>query len=288
MKRLLLLLALAASSACASSSPPAPIRAAAATSARAAIADASLAELLAQEGFGGVIAVLEDGEPRVRCSDVGRCGERSLPASTFKIVNTLLALETGVATGPEFVIPWDGVVRSYPDWNRDQTLQSAYDVSCVPYFQEIARRIGLDRMRDGVARLGYGNAQVGEVVDRFWLDGPLAISPMEQLDFLERLEAGRLPVSSRTRELAREIMVRERRGEWVLRGKTGWSAPGTPQELGWFVGYATRGERATYVAVRVTRGPEVSDERFRIGRMALAIRALERVGAYGETSPTPP
>ncbi len=239
-----------------------------------------LAASLHARGLEGVVALRVHGEDSVRCSDTRGCIERSLPASTFKIVNTIVALETGVAPDASLSIPWDGVTRDFPGWNQDQTLQSAFDVSCVPYFQELARRIGLDRMRDAVHRFDYGNGEVGEMVDRFWLDGPLAISPVEQIAFLERFETGRLPITERTRTLAREVMVRERRGDAILRGKTGWSAPGTAEERGWFVGYATYEGRTTYVAVRATRASTVPDAVFRDGRMAAAIEALVSVGAY--------
>lgn len=51
-------------------------------------------------------------------------------------------------------------------------------------------------MRANVSRLGYGNAEIGQVVDNFWLVGPLKISAMEQTRFLLRL-AQELPFPAR-------------------------------------------------------------------------------------------
>lgn len=244
------------------------------------VADPTLGAHLEAEGLGGVIAILDGTSDEVRCSDVEACAVRSAPASTFKIVNALIALETSVAPDAGLVIPWDGIQREFPDWNRDHTLSSAFAASSVPYYQELARRIGLARMDEYVRRFRYGNARIGAVVDTFWLEGPLEISPIEQLDFLRRFDTGALPISERTRTIMRDVMVRERRGESVLRGKTGWSARTPELERGWFVGYAEHEGRTTYVAVRALRDPGMSADDFFPRRPRAAIRALEAIGAY--------
>lgn len=64
----------------------------------------------------------------------GRATRRFPPASTFKIAHTVGALETGVADGPDFALPWDSTrvprTEFFPDsWARDQTLRSAFQHS---------------------------------------------------------------------------------------------------------------------------------------------------------------
>lgn len=246
------------------------------------VADSSLRDLLASSGFGGTIALLPSEGGPVRCSDVDDCRMRSSPASTFKIVSSILALETGVAPDVTLVIPWDGQVRAFATWNHDMDMREAFTVSCLPYYQELVRRIGYDRLRPLFARLDYGNGDTGEVVDTFWIDGRLTISPAEQLGFLRRLEEGRLPITERTRSLARDLMVRERRGDAVFRGKTGWAMGHSTDERGWFVGYATREGRgdATYVAVRIVRDASIPDDAFMAARPRLALAALELRQAF--------
>jgi beta-lactamase class D len=81
-------------------------------------------------------------------SDKVRSGQAKLPASTFKIPNSLIALETGVVADPDKdVFKWDGVTRSIEAWNKDHTMRSAIAASAVPVYQEIARRIGQERMQ---------------------------------------------------------------------------------------------------------------------------------------------
>src|ERR1700690_2762005 len=98
------------------------------------------------------------------------CAERFAPCSTFKIANSLIALETGVASGPEFSLKWDGVMRPIAPWNRDQIMRSAFSNSVVWFYQELARRIGPKRMADHVRRLDYGNRATSGGITNFWLD----------------------------------------------------------------------------------------------------------------------
>jgi bla regulator protein BlaR1 len=104
------------------------------------------------------------------------CGVRKTPCSTFKIANTLIALETGVASGPDFRLKWDGTHHQIEVWNRDHSLRSAFSVSCVWYFQELARRVGLEPYQKFLPAIGYGNADVSGGLTQFWLQTSLEIS----------------------------------------------------------------------------------------------------------------
>ena len=75
------------------------------------------------------------------------------------------------------VFKWDGVTRSIEAWNKDHTLRSAIAVSAVPVYQEIARRIGAERMQKYVDLFDYGNRDIGGGIDQFWLTGNLRIDP---------------------------------------------------------------------------------------------------------------
>ncbi len=163
---------------------------------------------------------------------------RTSPCSTFKIPNSLIGLETGVIPDASFVLPWDGVRRSREGWNRDHDLRSAMKQSVVWYYQELARRVGPDRMQKWVSALRYGNEDISGGIDRFWLESSLRISPDEQVDFLGRLHAGELPVSPRSIAIVKEILLQDAPGPGIVyRGKTGsCQDPGAPQPHGWWVG----------------------------------------------------
>ena len=98
------------------------------------------------------------------------CAKRFSPCSTFKIANSMIALEIGVASGPEFSLKWNGVIYPIASWNRDQTMRSAFSDSVVWFYQEMASRIGPERMSDYVNRLDYGNGDVSGGITNFWLE----------------------------------------------------------------------------------------------------------------------
>ncbi|MEN8373964.1 MAG: class D beta-lactamase [Gemmatimonadota bacterium] len=241
---------------------------------RSGVAD-NLRAIFEDEGAEGVIVVHDLRSGATLRSDSVRAGRRAIPASTFKILNALIALETGVISGSADTIPWDGVDRGAPAWNRDHDLASAFRASAVWYYQELARRVGLERMEAWLRRIGYGNSDVGGVVDGFWLDGPLAVSPDEQIGFLRRLQSGQLPFSTRSMEVVREIMVLERGADWTLRGKTGWSRQGLTEGL-WFVGWVERGDDAAFFAIEF----EISSPNRDVGMMRERIyrRTLSELG----------
>ncbi len=166
-----------------------------------------------------------------------------IPASTYKILNSLIALETGVIKDENEIIRWDGVDRGSEEWNRDHNLRSAFKVSAVWFYQELARRIGQNSMQHFVEAAGYGNKDLGGGIDMFWLTGNLRISPKEQIDFLVKLYRNELPFSQRVKDTVKDIMIFEKTDEYVLRAKTGWA-----MQIGWFVGYVERGGNAYFFA----------------------------------------
>jgi beta-lactamase class D len=210
-------------------------------------------------------------------SDKDRSGEAKLPASTFKIPNSLIALETGVVGDPDKdVFKWDGVVRSIEGWNRDHTLRSAIAASAVPVYQEIARRIGAERMQKYVDLFEYGNRDIGGGIDQFWLTGNLRIDPVQQVDFVYRLRRGALPVSKRSQELVRDILPVTKAGDSVIRAKTGLLGAelGKPS-LGWVVGWAEKGTAQTVFALNM----DCPEPRLVADRMKLAQQCLTDIGA---------
>lgn len=210
-------------------------------------------------------------------SDKDRSGEAKLPASTFKIPNSLIALETGVVGDPDKdVFKWDGVVRSIEAWNSDHTMRSAIAVSAVPVYQEIARRIGVERMQRYVDLLEYGNRDIGGGIDQFWLTGNLRIDPIQQIDFIDRLRRGVLPVSKRSQDLVRDILPVTKAGDSIIRAKSGLlgAEVGKPS-LGWMVGWAGKGCASTVFALNM----DCREPRHIADRMNLTQQCLSDIGA---------
>jgi beta-lactamase class D len=194
-----------------------------------------------------------------------RAKRRFVPASTFKIANSLIGLDVGAVKNVDEVLPYGGKPQRLKEWERDMGLREAIKISNVPIYQELARRIGLERMREGVTKLRYGNMEIGNVVDRFWLDSPLKISAVEQTEFLARLISGQLPINPKAAEAVKEITLQEKTDHYSLHGKTGWLFESTPQ-IGWYVGWVERGEKVYPFALNI----DMSSEKDAAKRIPLA------------------
>ena len=138
-----------------------------------------------------------------------RCKKPFIPASTFKIFNSLVALETGVIKDETVVLPWNGVHRATAAWNQDQDMTAAIKNSTVWFYEELARRIGEKNMQRSISLVRYGNMNIAGGIDMFWLTGKLRISQMEQIQFLKRLYTEELPFSPRTMQIVKKILIQE-------------------------------------------------------------------------------
>jgi beta-lactamase class D len=236
-----------------------------------------LAKHFVDEGTAGTFVGYKTEDYLIVASDRDRSGEPKLPASTFKVPNSLIALETGVVGDPDKdIFQWDGVTRSIEGWNRDHTLRSAIAASAVPVYQEIARRIGAERMQKYLELLEYGNHDIGGGIDQFWLTGALRIDPVQQVDFVDRLRRGVLPVSKRSQELVRDILPVTKAGDTIIRAKTGLLGAelGKPS-LGWLVGWAEKGSEQTVFALNM----DCREPRHIADRMKVAQQCLADIGA---------
>ncbi|MEV0663126.1 class D beta-lactamase [Actinomadura luteofluorescens] len=201
-------------------------------------------------GVHGSFALLDVKTRNTTVVDRRRAQTRLVPASSFKVPHALVALETGVVKSPDEVIPWDGTPQPFPEWEQDMTMREAVRISNAAAFQVIARRIGLQRERQWLHRFGYGNRQTGTKVDRFWLDGPLKISAVEQTRFMERLAAERLPASREHQRTVRDLIKQEEKDGYKLYAKSGWqNAPGPG--TGWWAGWVERDGRVYTFALNL-------------------------------------
>ncbi len=212
--------------------------------------DREIAGIFLRHGVAGtmVISSLHDGTTFIH--DDVRAFRRLPAASTFKILNTLIALEERAVAGKDEVIRWDGHRYDFPDWNRDQTLESAFRVSCVWCYQELARRVGAGTYREYIGKCSYGELVEPFDGTRFWLDGSLRISAIEQVEFLRKVYKQELPFSPASFETLREIMVVGKTSAYTLRAKTGWDA-GSIRQTGWYVGYVETVDNVWFFATNL-------------------------------------
>jgi beta-lactamase class D len=215
------------------------------------------------QGFDGALVLYDLNANSYTRYNPEKCAARLLPASTFKIMNAMIGLETGAIPDENYSMRWDGTQYDIPTWNQDHTLKTAFRDSVVWYYQEVARRIGKENMQRYVDAVGYGNKDITGDLDTFWLDGAIRISADEQVELLKRVYQGELPFSQRSIQMVKEMMVIETDGTYELSGKTGSGLMDTLY-IGWFVGYAEVDENVYVFAANITdSGPQAQGSKAR-------------------------
>jgi beta-lactamase class D len=209
------------------------------------------------------------------------------PCSTFKIWNSLIGLEEGLIVAPDTAFwTWDGEERDFPGWNEDQTWRSAFAVSCVPAFQELARKIGEERMQLWLEKLDYGNRDQCGRPDAFWLpragQRTIMISPRQQALMVCRLLAGELPVKAESVALLTDVIKLESTERGILYGKTGSGLRGAADgpasdvdfDMGWLVGFVeSSGKKYAYACLVLGDGLMGKDAR-RVAKDVLSVAGL--------------
>lgn len=242
------------------------------------VEDARVARVFSEVRMEGCFVLLNVQSGLYSGYNASRASTRFTPASTFKIPNSVIGLATGAVSSVDEVLPWGGGKAFLPSWEKDMSLREAIIVSNVPVYQELARRIGLERMQTMVKLFDYGNRQIGDVVDQFWLRGPLQISAIEQTQFLARLARRELPVVRRAQDAVAEITqqdsgVDSQGRAWSLHAKTGMALPDHGNGIGWWVGWVQREDEVFAFALNIDI-QDMAQGPIRIEMGKAALRAL--------------
>jgi beta-lactamase class D len=216
--------------------------------------DNSLKKYFDSAKVNGCFSMFNNASGAVTVYNISLDTQRFLPASTFEIVTTFIGIETGKITDEKMVIPWDHVQRWNADWNQDLTMEQAFKLSAMPYYQEVARRIGKDTMQYWIDTLKYGNMNISGPIDSFWLNNKLKISPDEQLGLVKRLYFDQLPFQKRSQQVVRDVMLMENNTLYKLSYKTGLGYDETQNTIGWLVGWIEE-NRHVYFFVTLIKTP---------------------------------
>ncbi|PVH24059.1 class D beta-lactamase [Sphingobacterium corticibacter] len=229
----------------------------------------------------GTILIFDVAQDTFYSNDFQRATRGFLPASTFKIPNTLIALETGVVTNANSILTWDGKKRNMKAWEKDLALKDAFRLSCVPCYQEIAGKIGLSRMRQHLSRFSYTGMDVRkETLQNFWLVGASKISAFQQVQFLRDFYYRKLQLSDHTYNTMLQVFEIESTPSYSLSGKTGWSTD--HGDNGWFVGYLRSGDSIYFFAANFEPKDASKVEDFLPAREKVVRQALQVMHAFEE------
>jgi len=241
--------------------------------------DNSLKKYFDDNKVNGCFAMMDNGTGRFTIYNLPRYRDSSfLPASTFKIVNSLIGLQTGKITNDSMVIKWDGIKRPNPEWNQDLTMYKAFRVSAVPYYQEVARRIGKDTMQFWLDSLKYGSRKIKTAIDSFWLDNSLKITPDEELGLVKRLYFHELPFFKVYQDMVKRAMLFEDQPNYRLAYKTGWGTTEAGHALGWVLGWVEENNHPYFFVLNI----ESPEQSFDIGtaRMKILKDILKQLGFF--------
>jgi|SRR5688572_6327010 len=215
-------------------------------------------------------------------NDFERCKRGFLPASTFKIPNSLIALEMGIISSDTTLIKWDGKKRRLPVWEKDMTFRDAFHLSCVPCYQEIARKIGVQQMNVFLHKFQYGNMIVDSTsIDNFWLDGESTISQFGQIKFLSDYYFWKLPINMRTFSIMKRMMIIDKNDQYTFSGKTGWAIR-NENNYGWFVGFLEKGKNVYFIATHIEPKESFNMDLFPKIRSEISMQAFRNLGVIGK------
>src|SRR3954453_8708454 len=216
--------------------------------------DDSLKKFFDENNVQGTFGLFDNGQGQFTIYNLPRFKDSAyLPASTFKIVNSLIGIETGIISNEKMVIPWGGIKRR-PEWDKDLTMEEAFRASAVPYYQEVARRIGKDTMQHWLDTLGYGSRYgkaVIKQIDTFWLDNSIKIKPDEELGLVKKLYFKQLPFQGRPQDIVKKVMLQEENANYKLSYKTGWGFRENGNAIGWVVGWIEENQHPYFFALNV-------------------------------------
>lgn len=182
----------------------------------------------------------------------------TLPASTFKIIHTMIGLEEKVINDINDTIKWDGETKLFkthrvPNWNRDNDLELAFRNSTIWYYEEISKQIKKDKYCKYLKKNSYSNRKYknGKGFD-FWNYGSLKVTPIEQIELLIRLYHNKLSFTVEHQEITKFLMIEHKTPYLTIRSKTGWCYE--KKDIGWYVGYVELENNVIFFATRIEKG----------------------------------
>ena len=229
----------------------------------------------------GAIVVYDYQNKLWTLSDTINTKKETLPASTFKIINFLIALETGVIKGENDIVEWTNNYDTTkyghrPDIYHDMSIEEAFKVSAGWVFIELAKKIGKDNYRKYLTESDYGNVNLSQEDFDFWNFGAFGISPINQVQFLKNFYDENLPFSKKNIQLVKRVMINEKNENYTLRAKTGWTRE-SGINTGWWVGYVENGNKVYFFATRLLRKRTLDSKNFGSCRKEITKKVLREL-----------
>ncbi len=241
------------------------------------------------DGLNGTAVIFDPAEDTFQVYNAALADTRRSPCSTFKIVSSLVGLESGAIDPADSTRPWSGQHFWNAEWDRDMDLYSAFRTSCVWYYRQVIDDIGPDAMQEALEELRYGDRDLSDWEGRlntnnndpaltgFWIESSLHISPREQTEVLERIFGGSSRYPSDIRAVLEEVMFLPEASQdtCAIYGKTGMGKMNGVVVDAWYTGFADVGHRIYFcIYIGETAGKNVSSTLAKEIAVALLQEAL--------------
>lgn len=218
--------------------------------------DDSLKKYFDENNLTGCFGIFDNNKGHFTIYNPARFSDSAyLPASTFKIINSLIGVEMGIIKDSATVLPWDSVQRARTECNKDMTMYDAFRLSCPNWYQQLARKIGKDSMQFWLDTLGYAQRydtfRIENNLDTFWLDNSVKVTADEQMGIVKQLYFDQLPFLKRSQRIVRNMMLWENNANYRLSYKTGWGTTEKNHALGWIVGWIEENKHPYFFVLQV-------------------------------------
>jgi beta-lactamase class D len=233
-------------------------------------------KILTDNSVRGTLVFLDENSRTLYSNDFERAANGFLPASTFKIFITLVALQEDITDPTGIAFLWDGKSDSPKQWERNMTLKEAFQFSCFPCYRALAHAIGANKMNYYLDCTGYGKMDVHEEnIGHFWIEGKSLISPLEQIEFLRSIFHEKFDCfAAETYSKLKEIMVFDVGDSFIMLAKTGWSNS-QGQNIGWFVGWVETENNTWFFVANIEPSTDTNEFNFAAARLEVTYRALD-------------
>jgi beta-lactamase class D len=195
--------------------------------------DNSLQRYFDSAGVKGSFGFFDNGQGHFTIYNLPRYRDSAYqPAGTFDIVQSLVALQTGVV-------------------KDDSSVRQGFQSGDQTIFRDLAGRLGKDSLKKWIDTVHYGNRDVSGALDSFWSNNHLKLTSDEQLGLMKRLYFDQLPFFNRPQKLVRDMMPLESNSIYRLAYKTGRGIKEDGHAIGWVLGWVEENKHPYFFVVNL-------------------------------------
>ena len=167
--------------------------------------------------------------------------KETIPASVCKIYNSLIALDYGIIKDEnEIFYKYNKEEVFLESWKEDTNLINGMKNSNLLAYQQLALKVGIKNMQEGLNRLNFGNKLINNHLDTFWIDDTLKIKPKDLAYINLKLGKSELPFSKYSQTTVKKVMIKDKFKGCNIYSKTGWAVE-EKIPTGWIAGFIEKG-----------------------------------------------